>query len=110
MSARPLPAYLPAPAVGSLVYVPGTTFAPRRSCYCCRGYVGQIGIVRSVQRDIRTGRVLTVACSWFDLDFRPLGSGPVGVGHVLPWSPRVGCGADCAPVVGFGASCAGCGY
>lgn len=102
-------AYAPVAPVGSLVYVPGSSATPGGSL-ATRGLRGRIGIVRSHSRDIRSGRVVALNCSWFDLTWRLLGTDSVGPRAVLPWSPRVGCGADCAPVVGFGVSCAGCGY
>jgi hypothetical protein len=104
-------AYAPVAPVGSLVYVPGTSFSPAGSLSVSdRGYRGRIGVVRSYSRDVRSGRVLSLNCLWLTLDFGPAGSGPVSPRAVVAWSPGVGCGAGCAPVVGFGSSCAGCGY
>lgn len=99
--------YPAAPAVGSLVYVPGTSFSGRPSASV---FAGLVGIVQSVQRDVRSGRVLSVGAHWFDSSWRRVANDVAPVRHLLPWSPGVGCGADCAPVVGFGSSCAGCGY
>jgi len=112
MSGRVLPAYVPALPVGSLVFVPGSSSDPalRRSVTALSGMRGLVGIVSSVQRDVRSGRVLSYGCSWYDLTWRLVCTGPVAASTVSPWSPGVGCGADCAPVVGFGFNCAGCGY
>lgn len=104
-------AYAPVAPVGSLVYVPGTSFSPGGSVSPSDlGYRGRIGIIRSYSRDIRSGRVLSLNCVWFDLTWRPVGTGPVSLRAVSAWSPGVGCGAGCAPVVGWGSDCAGCGY
>lgn len=104
-------AYAPVSPVGSLVYVPGTSFAPAGSLSPSdAAYRGRIGVVVSHSRDIRSGRVVALNCRWLSLDFAVVGAGPVSPRAVVAWSPRVGCGADCAPVVGWGSSCAGCGY
>lgn len=78
-----LPPYLPAPAIGSLLTVP----ADAKFCYCCARYRGYVGIVRRVQRDVRSGRVLSVTCSWYDDMWRPIANDLVPVGHLVPWVP-----------------------
>jgi len=91
------------PAIGSLVYVPGTSFTRAGWSYASVGCRGLIGVVQSVNG----GRV---GCHWFDLNWRRVASDVVPASHLRPWVAGVGCGADCAPVVGFGASCAACAY
>lgn len=80
-----LPAYVPAPAIGSLVALP----ADAPFCYCCRRNAGYVGIVQAVQRDIRSGRVLTVTCHWYDTNWTRLANDVHPVGHLAPWSPPV---------------------
>jgi hypothetical protein len=76
-------AYPAAPAVGSLV-----TAAPRDTfCRCCWAYRDRVGIVTAVQRDIRTGRVISVSAKWYDADWRQLPSDTLPAGHLVPWSP-----------------------
>lgn len=80
------PMYPTAPAIGSLVTAP----MDRKPCYSgcdCYRNRGYCGIVTSVHRDIRTGRVLTLGVRWFNLDWTCVGSGPVVLSHVGPWSP-----------------------
>lgn len=104
-------AYAPVPAVGSLVYVPGTSYSRPGWSYASVGCRGLIGIVASVSRDIRSGRVVSLNCRWFDLNYRLVFVDSVPPRAVLPWSPGVSaCATPCAPVVGVGADCAGCGY
>jgi hypothetical protein len=103
-------AYAPVAPVGSLVYVPGSGSARPGWSYASVGYRGLIGVVSSYSRDLRSGRVVSLNCSWFDLDFRLVFTGPVAPLAVLAWSPRVPCPSNCAPVVGWGVRCAGCHY
>jgi hypothetical protein len=78
-----LPPYLPAPAIGSLVTVP----TDAKFCYCCARYRGWVGVVIGVQRDIRSGRVLSVSCQWYDDMWRRVANDLVGIGHVASWVP-----------------------
>lgn len=103
-------AYAPVPAVGSLVYVPGTGRAPAGWSYASVGCRGLIGVVASVSRDVRSGRVVALNCRWFDLNYRLVFTDSVPPLSVLPWSPGVSCATPCAAPVGWGVDCAACGY
>jgi hypothetical protein len=103
-------AYAPVPAVGSLVYVPGTGRSSGGRSGPAVGCRGLIGVVTSWSRDVRSGRVVALNCRWFDLNFRPVFSDSVGPRAVLPWSPGVSCATPCAAPVGWGVDCAACGY
>jgi hypothetical protein len=103
-------AYAPVAPVGSLVYVPGSISSGPSWSYASSGCRGLIGVVVSWSRDVRSGRVVALNCRWFDLDFRPVFTDSVPPRSVLAWSPGVGCGRSCPPVVGVGVRCAGCHY
>lgn len=77
-------AYRTAPAVGSLVQIPADLATP-----VTRHFVGSFGIVQSVIRDVRSGRVVMVSCAWFTEDFRPTFRAPVPVGQLVDWAPPV---------------------
>jgi hypothetical protein len=103
-------AYAPTFPVGSLVCVPGVGRAAAGWSYASVGYRGLIGVVSSVSRDLRSGRVVSLNCSWFDLNYRLVFTGPVAPRAVVAWSPGVSCATPCAAPVGWGVDCAACGY